>query len=161
MWSGARSKGRDKRTDWDGEGISVDKGRILSFKLFAFHKNGLETLTKISNQAISWKSFTLGDCKGVFLKLDAPEDAAFTFHSIPKTFSFKLKDVSSEPLVVNAGGIDQKITVREVLIDKGPTDAEVEHVDCNVKKGWNPYWVRVQQLDGEMGWSSPLYAYHK
>ena len=37
-------------------------------------------------------------------------------------------------------------------------DLSFEYIDADVKVGVNPYWVRVQQVDGEMAWSSPIYV---
>jgi hypothetical protein len=160
MWSGARSKGRGKRTDWTGE-ISLDKGRIISYKPFSFSKNGLETLTRISSRRLHWTSYTVGDSKGVLLRVDVPEDAVFTFQSVPKVFTFRLRDVSRDPFIVDAGGIDQMISVREDSPEQAPMDLEFEYIDYDITEGVNPYWVKVHQWDGKMAWSSPLFIHYK
>ncbi len=155
-WSGARVRSRLKKVDWEG-GLHLDKGRIVSYSEFAFD-NPEQGVKRISNQRLEWTSTTGGDPDGVILKLDAPRDAEVTFHSKPVTFSFKLKDITYEPLMVDAGGVNQKIKVSEISGGELPRSLEFSYFDEKPKYGLNPYWVRVVQSDGCMAWSSPIYV---
>lgn len=154
-WSGVRVRSRPKRVDWKG-GIYLDKGRIVSFEEFAFddHRQGIKDNT---NQRLEWTSTTGGDPDGVLLKLDTPEDAEITFYTKPVTFSFKPADIVYEPLVVKAGGVNQKVKVSTIKPGKLPNDLEFSYLDDDPKPGVNPYWVRVVQSDGTIAWSSPVY----
>jgi hypothetical protein len=154
-WSGARVRSRPKRVDWKG-GLYIDKGRIVSYEKFAFddHRQGIK---KITNQRLEWASTTGGDPDGVLLKLDAPEDAEITLHTGPATFSFKPAEIGYDPLVIEAGGVNQKVRVSSIKGGVLPKDLEFSHVDEEPKPGVNPYWVRVVQSDGTMAWSSPVY----
>jgi hypothetical protein len=154
-WSGARVRSRPKRVDWKG-GLYIDKGSIVSYEEFAFddHRQGIK---KITNQRLEWASTTGGDPDGVLLKLDAPDDAEITFHTGPATFSFKPAEIGYETLVIEAGGVNQKIKVSSIKGGVLPKDLEFSHVDEEPKPGVNPYWVRVVQSDGTMAWSSPVY----
>ncbi len=152
-------KSRAKKVNWQG-GLSLDKGRILSFEEFAFDQSD-EGVKKISNQILKWKSTTSGDPDGVILALDAPDDAKITFFSKPKTFSFELGNITEEPMIVHAGGINQKVKVSVVSAKKGPRDVEFKYRDDGVKEGVNPYWVRVVQWDGTMAWSSPIFVKYR
>jgi hypothetical protein len=154
-WSGARVRSRPKRVNWEG-GIYIDKGRIASFEEFAFddHRQGIK---KITNQRLEWTSTTGGDPDGVLLKLDAPEDAELTFHTKPVTFSFKPAEIGYEPLVVEAGGVNQRVKVSAIKAGEIPDNLKFDYVDLDPKPGVNPYWVRVVQSDGTMAWSSPVY----
>ena len=154
-WSGARVRSRPKRVNWEG-GLYIDKGRIVSFEEFAFddHRQGIK---KITNQRLEWTSTTGGDPDGVLLKLDAPEDAEITFHTEPVTFSFKPAEIGYEPLVVEAGGVNQRVKVSAIKAGELPDNLEFDYVDADPKPGVNPYWVRVVQSDGTMAWSSPVY----
>ena len=154
-WSGARVRSRPKRVNWEG-GLYLDKGRIVSYEEFAFddHRQGIRGNT---NQRLEWASTTGGDPDGVLLKLDAPEDAEITFHTGPATFSFKPADIGYEPLVVDAGGVNQRIKVSSIKAGELPRNLEFSYVDEAPKTGVNPYWVRVVQSDGTMAWSSPVY----
>jgi hypothetical protein len=155
IWMGARSKGRNKRTDWSGE-LSLDKGRIISFTPFAFKK--FDTIQHVSNQALRWNSGTIGNYKGLIITLDASEDAKITFNSKPKTFSFTPLDLKTGAMVIEAGGVDQRIEVKSISDREGPKNVEFEYIDDEIKCGLNVYWVRVQQCDGEMAWSSPIFV---
>jgi len=154
-WSGARVKSRPKRVDWAG-GLSIDRGRIASFEDFAFddHRQGVR---RVDDQRLKWTSTTGGDPDGVLLRLKAPEDAVVTFQTGPATFSFKPAEVGYEPLVVEAGGVNQRVKVSAISAGELPRDLEFSFVDEQPRTGVNPYWVRVMQSDGTMAWSSPVY----
>lgn len=77
------------------------------------------------------------------LKLDAPDDAEVTFHSKPVTFSFKLRDITYEPLVIDAGGVNQRVKVSTITDRELPKNLEFSFVDDNPGHGVNLYWVKV------------------
>jgi hypothetical protein len=62
-----------------------------------------------------------------------------------------------EPLVVEAGGVNQRVKVSAIKAGELPKDLEFQFVDGAPRPGVNPYWVRVVQSDGTMAWSSPVY----
>ncbi|MDH5791498.1 MAG: DUF3604 domain-containing protein, partial [Candidatus Bathyarchaeota archaeon] len=155
-WSGVRVRGRPKRVDWEG-GLQLDRGRIVSYEEFAFDYAN-QGVRWITNQRLEWASTTGGDPDGVILKLDAPEDAEVTFNSKPMTFSFKLRDIDYEPLVVEAGGVNQKVKVSAISGGELPRSLDFSYVDEDPMGGVSPYWVRVVQSDGGMAWSSPVYV---
>jgi len=158
-WSGVRVRSRPKKVDWEG-GLYLDRGRIVSYSEFAFD-DPRQGVRRISNQRLEWTSTTGGDPDGVILKLDAPDAATITFHSRPVTFTFKPRDVAYEPLVVDAGGVNQRVKVSEISGEELPRELEFSYVDEGPGDGVNPYWVRVVQGDGGMAWSSPVYVNYK
>ena len=155
-WSGVRVRSRPKTVDWEG-GLYLDKGRIVSYSEFAFDYPG-QGVKRITNQRLEWSSTTGGDPDGVIMKLDAPDDAEVYFYSKPVSFSFKPKDITYEPLMVDAGGVNQRVKVSEISGGELPRSLEFSYIDENPKQGVNPYWVRVVQSDGSMAWSSPVYV---
>jgi hypothetical protein len=42
--------------------------------------------------------------------------------------------------------------------DDAPTQVAFEVTDKAPQPGVNPYWLRVEQTDGEMGWTSPIFV---
>ncbi|UCH57929.1 MAG: DUF3604 domain-containing protein [Candidatus Bathyarchaeota archaeon] len=154
-WSGVRVRSRPKRVDWEGS-LSLDRGRIASFSEFAFDYPD-QGVKRITDRRLEWSSTTGGDPDGVILELDAPEDTEITFDTRPVTLTFKLGDIEYEPLVVDAGGVNQKVKVSAISGGKLPKSLEFNYVDDDPKPGVNPYWVRVVQSDGTMAWSSPVY----
>ena len=159
-WSGVRVRSRPKRVDWEG-GLRIDRGRIASFEEFAFDYS-LQGVRRITNQRLEWASTTGGDSDGVILRLNAPDDAELTFYSKPATFSFRLDEIGYEPLVIDAGGVNQRVRVSAISGEKLPMNLEFSYVDEDPEEGVNPYWVRMVQSDGAMAWTSPVYvAYRK
>jgi len=154
-WSGVRVRSRPKRVDWEG-GLYLDKGRIASYSEFAFDYPQ-QGVRQVTNQRLEWRSTTGGDPDGVILKLDAPEDAEVTFHSKPVSFTFKLGDITYEPLVIDAGGVNQRVKVSAISGRELPKKLEFSYIDKDPKRGVNPYWVRLVQSNGTMAWSSPVY----
>ncbi len=152
-WSGARVRSRPKVVTWDG-GLTVKNGSIKDFSEFAFDypHQGVE---KISDPELKWVSTTGGDPDGVILKLDFSEDTVVEFNTGPTSFSFKPSEVSFEPKVVEAGGLNQKVKVSTIK-DELPENLEFKYTPTP-EKGLNAYWVRTVQSDGSMAWTSPVF----
>lgn len=158
-WSGVRVRGKRYKVDWDG-GLTLNSGRIISYSEFAFdHPN--QGITKLSDRRLEWSSSTGGDPDGVLLKIDAPSEAEITFFSKPVTFTFMLSDITYEPMVVDAGGLNQRVKVSAITEGELPSSLEFSYVDNNPQRGVNPYWIRVVQSDGNMAWTSPVYTRHR
>ena len=151
-WSGARVRSRPKVVTWDG-GLAVRGGVITEFKEFAFDypDQGIE---RVSETELRWISSTGGDPDGVLLRIDGDE-AEVSFKTGPATFKFKPKDIGYEPLVVDAGGLNQVVKVSTIK-DKLPDSIEFTYKP-EPEKGLNAYWVRVVQADGSMAWTSPMF----
>jgi hypothetical protein len=154
-WSGARIRSRPKRVDWRG-GLHIDKGRIVSFQEFAFDDKR-QGVKRITNQRLRWTSTTGGDPDGVLLEIDAPEDAVISFHTGPASFEFKPSEIVYEPIVIEAGGVNQRVKVSAIKAGELPKDLEFQIIDEAPQPGLNAYWIRVVQSDGAMAWSSPVY----
>lgn len=155
-WSGVRVRSRPKRVDWEG-GLQLDKGRITDYEEFAFDYS-TQGIRRVSDKELEWTSTTGGDPDGVILKLDAPEDAEITFHTKPIAFTFRWRDVEYEPMVFDAGGVNQRVKVSTISGGELPKSIQFTYTDESPEKGPNPYWVRVVQSDGNMAWSSPVYV---
>jgi len=151
-WSGARVRSRPKVVTWDG-GLVVRGGVITEFKEFAFDypDQGIE---RVSETELRWISSTGGDPDGVLLRIDGDE-AEVSFETGPATFKFKPVDIGYEPLVVDAGGLNQKVKVSTIK-DELPDALEFTYKP-EPEKGLNAYWVKVMQADGSMAWTSPLF----
>jgi hypothetical protein len=155
-WMGARVKSRPKIVDWGG-GLYFDKGRIESFKEYAFDYQG-QGIQRITNHRITWNSTTGGDPDGVLLKIKAPEDATATFYSKQVTFNFKPSEINHEPTIIEVGPVNRKVKIQKITDGKLPRSIEFTINAKEIKKGLNQYWVKVTQSDGSMAWSSPVYA---
>ncbi|HYE82767.1 MAG TPA: DUF3604 domain-containing protein [Clostridia bacterium] len=157
-WGGVRVRTRKKSTNWTGS-IQLDKGFIVSAKEYAFDRPD-QGITYISRQMVEWKSTTSGDNDGVILEIEAPDDARLSFNSRPVQFEILNSDISASPTVINAGGVNLKVSVSEVgevPADIKKNEVELKWSDLQPNAGINPYWVKVVQSDGNMAWSSPIY----
>jgi len=153
-WSGARVRSRPKIVNWEG-GLTIENGRISDFWEFAFDypEQGVE---RVSDRQLRWKSTTGGDPDGVILGLEAGDESEITFQSDPATFKFRPKDISYEPRIVEAGGLNQRVKISTIREDL-PRSLEFTYRDDDPERGLNAYWVRVVQADGGMAWSSPIF----
>ena len=132
----------------------VRGGIITEFKEFAFDYP-LQGIEKVSDTELKWRSTTGGDPDGVLLRLESNKETEVTFGTGPITFSFKPKDIGYDPMVVDAGGLNQKIRVSTIKDDL-PDKLEFTYRP-KPKKGLNAYWVRIVQSNGAMAWTSPVF----
>ncbi|MEX0831867.1 MAG: DUF3604 domain-containing protein [Nitriliruptoraceae bacterium] len=152
-WSGARVDTRGRHTRWDG-GLTLSEGRILAATPWSFDVP-IEGVELVDDRTVTWVSGTSGDTDGVVLDLDAPDDAEIAVDTKVATMTFNVGDVGEVPIVVEAGGVEQRITVDRAPNLTAPTDASFMWSDPDPIDGEQPYWVKVTQLDGDLAWSSP------
>jgi hypothetical protein len=158
VWSGARVKTRKRNTDWSGR-LTIDKGKIFSVKELAFDLPW-HGVTEKTEKSVSWDSTTSGDSDGLILHLEASNETLISFITEPAEFSFYLSELK-EPIIVDAGRLEQKVIVSRVPIEEYPTEVIIEYTDHDVKSGITPYYVKVTQTDGEKAWSSPIFINKK
>lgn len=156
IWTGARGRDRNRYTVWDGK-LTLSKGQILSAKTLNMYapKEGIDQQTE---NEISWHSITAGHQVGILLELDAPDDAQIIFETSPATFDFDLKKVRQEDIFVDAGELDQSVTVSTLHSDGKVSHVEFDFIEEDLKPGSQAYYVRVVQENFHMAWTSPIYV---
>jgi hypothetical protein len=156
LWTGARGRDRNRYTIWDGK-LTLSKGRILSAKTLNMYapKEGID---QQAEDEIMWHSITAGHQVGILLELDAPDDAEVIFETKPATFNFKLKKVRQEDIFVDAGELDQSVTVSTLHSDGEVSHAEFDFTEEDLKPGSHAYFVRVVQGNFHRAWTSPIYV---
>lgn len=152
-WSGARVDTRGRHTRWDG-GLRLSHGRVVAARAWSFDIP-IEGVTQRDERTVTWVSGTSGDADGVLLDLDAPADAEITVDTKVASMTFRVGDVGATPIVVDAGGLEQRLTVDQAPNLDAPTDVTWSWTDPSPTAGEQPYWVKVTQLDGDLAWSSP------
>jgi hypothetical protein len=156
IWSGVRVRERSKKARWDGS-LVIAGGAIRKVQPFAFDRPD-EGVTRLSNQALTWRSTTSGDPDGVILEVDGDDRTQLRFASGPVTFSFRLGEVGAAGLSVPAGGVNLQVQVYWTPAAPGPKDLTFTFQDPAPLPGaTNAYWVRALQADGHLAWSSPLF----
>jgi hypothetical protein len=157
-WSGARVKTRRRNTDWSGS-LTIDNGKILSVEEFAFDLPW-QGITEKTEKSVSWHSTTSGDVDGLILNLETSDESIIYFNTEPAKFSFRISELK-EPIIVDAGLLEQEVTVSRIPIEEYPIEVIFEYTDHEVKPGTTPYYVKVTQTDGEKAWSSPIFISYK
>ncbi len=162
-WGGVKTRGRRKSAPWNGI-ISIDKGCFVNAEEVAFDRNE-QGIKEFTSKWIEWASTTSGDMDGLELEIDAPDDAILTFSSDQIKYSIAIKDIKKEPTVYDAGGVNLYASISlgnekaKTYEDKyNESLVKFSYTDKNIKKGLNPYWVKVTQEDGHMAWSSPIFV---
>ncbi|MFQ6098175.1 MAG: DUF3604 domain-containing protein, partial [Armatimonadota bacterium] len=158
-WGGARIKGRNRDTDWSGH-LDIEGGNIISAREWSFD-NPLQGITLRDRQSVAWESTTAGDDDGLILEIEAADDATLAFATQPLSFVIRLDDVTDEPAVFDAEGIDQYVLVERLREEARPRSVTFTFRDDDVQPGCNAYWVRLQQEDGALVWSSPIFVNFK
>jgi hypothetical protein len=156
IWTGARGRDRNRYTVWDGK-LTLSKGQILSAKTLNMYapKEGIDQQTE---NEISWHSITAGHQVGILLELDAPDDAQVIFETSPAIFDFDLKKVRQEDIFVDAGELNQSVTVSTLHSDGKVSHVEFDFREEDLKPGSQAYFVRVVQANFHMAWTSPIYV---
>lgn len=159
-WGGARIRGRKRSSVWDGE-LTLSAGRIADAHSYAFDSPA-EGITERGERCVRWRSITTGDEDGVVLELDAPPTARLAFRTDVVSFDVPLADLAEGPLRVEAGGVEQRVTVERLPAEVGRRSVSFELEDdppaapaCGAA---HAYHVRLKQYDGGMAWSSPVFV---
>ncbi len=155
IWSGQRVRGRDRATHWDGR-IDVEGATIVEASGYAFD-GPQEGLTEVERSFVAWESITTGDEDGIDLRLSGLDGAHLHFTSGPAEFDCDLAELGREPLVIDAGGVGQRVTVQRLPEGDPPMSVTFTCSD-DPPAGASAYWVRVTQDDGAHAWSSPVFV---
>jgi len=158
VWSGARIKGRDRITTWDGE-LRVEGAQIVGAVGYAFD-SAAEGIRSQSQQHVAWQSVTSGDEDGVVLELaEKTSQGKLTFHSPLAQFEVDLAEIGDEPFVFAAGGEGLQVTVEYLPVGAGSRHVRFEAtVELPVAPEATAVYVRLTQVDGARAWSSPFYV---
>lgn len=154
-WSGARILGRDRATHWDGR-LEIAGATIEAAEGYAFD-GPQEGITALTPTAVAWRSITTGDEDGLTLRLSDAATATLRFRTEPAAFDCALGELGREPLVHEAGGIAQRVTVRRLPEGEPPLSVVFTRSD-DPPPGASAYWIRVTQDDGARAWSSPVFV---
>ena len=152
--SGARSKGRNRKTDWSGI-IALKGAKIIEAKALAFDQPD-EGIEIVSDKEIRVKSKTSGDIDVIELDINDSDNAELEFNLNPLSFDVKVSELLKGTKVIDAGGINQSVKVCLARTDHSKKEI-VSYLDKKIAEGANTYWVKVIQRNGHMAWSSPIF----
>ena len=156
VWSGAEVRGRARVVAWDG-GLRVRGCRIENVTPINFW-NADEQPQSLDAHTVSWRSVTTGGLSGVILTLDSLEAGTIELETAQRSVTFPVAGVGLEPTVWECGGLGKRIEAYRLPDRNLATELALEHVLGELGPGDNPIYVRLDQEDGHMAWSSPIYV---
>lgn len=157
IWSGAEYRGRGRQTNWIGrarfEGCEInDLAKINAW-------NPERMLEKRGGYTVEWNAMTTGNFGGFDAWIDEADDGVLDIACNHGTLRVPLKDIGIDHNVLDAGGLERKISVYR-LPENNPHREMEATVSIPLKdKGDNPLWISVYTEDGFQAWSSPVFAF--
>ena len=155
IWRGAEVRGRDRMTTWDGR-LRIRGNAIRSATPINFW-NVNQTLRAIGDQELTWKSVTTGGLSGVILELAEAYSGSIQIETVQGVVSSEIASIQMEPQVRDFGGLGKEISIYR--LPDGVERQEITHSTqlTNLQAGDNPIIIHMEQEDGHMAWSSPIY----
>ncbi len=177
-WRGASRRMPYSGILWRG-GLKVEKGTLNSLRYLPLDRPD-EQFFDVSEAGFSWETYTCGDQDGASFEVIGEEsELAISCSCIPTEgatvggrtrqcaplnqndelfLRFRVAQLGLHPIETHIGPVDRAISVQRLPEETGFTEISFKQVDNNPRLGTNAYWVRVVQSDGEMAWSSPIFA---
>lgn len=153
---GAEYRGRGRQTNWKGH-ARLDRARIERFETVnAWNHDRL--LRQSAADLVEYDMLTTGNFVGFDIWLDeaAGEIEIVTGHVSGRV---DLASVGIDPVVLEAGGLDRKVTLQRLPETLSETALEASAEIVLNEDGDTPVWARVATEDGHLAWSSPIYAF--
>ena len=158
-WSGARVLNRNRATVWDGS-LKVHDNEITGIEEFSFDTPA-HGIRHSDTHSAEWVSSTTGDEDGLLLSFAREAEGTLEFTTGPVTCSLDLEELACNPVVLDAGGVEQRV-IFELAPDVVERDltwsAEVEPSSEHAISGVIPYHLRIRQVDGHRAWTSPWFV---
>lgn len=158
LWSGAEYRGRGRNTNWQGRadlhGATIGRFEAVN------RLNPEMLLEQRGSRSVVWKSVTTGNMMGfdIWLK-DEPDDARLDIHTNHGNVGLKLSELGMEPAILDAGGLERKITVWRLPNGKLPTDVDHTSSIHVAPQGDTALWYCITLEDGNQAWTSPAYLF--
>lgn len=153
IWSGAKSKGRDRNLLWQGT-IKILKNNIRAIEKINFFM--LSSFVMQTKNLIRFQGGTTGGIQGIILELEKNAGKIEMDINGEKTI-MDIKTFTNIPKSYRMNEFDAKLEVYKVAKNSNP---ELINFTLDLKeltKGNNPIFAKVIQRDGHLAWSSPIY----
>lgn len=155
-WEGSHVRGRTRRATWDGS-ISVSETQIEKATTFAFDSPA-DGIIYSSKSEVQFKSSTTGDMDGIDLLLSDGTAGILKFASRLGKVEVNLAQLNQEPESHDFGGLGLKVIIRRYPEVNNQMDLSLAQKVAPPRGKVTPYFVKVVQEDGHMGWCSPVYV---
>ncbi len=153
---GAEYRGRGRQTVWKGI-ARLDGATIRRFETVNAWNHD-KTLRQSGPDSVEFDLLTTGNFVGFDIWVDGSQGSV-DIHTDLVSRKIDLARIGIDPVVVGAGGLDRKITVRRL-----PETLSALSLAASVTVGLHddrdtPLWIRVATEDGHLAWSSPIYLF--
>ena len=155
---GAEYRGRGRQTTWAGQ-VQVKGANITRFEtLNAWNHD--RKLEWSGPDLVEFDLLTTGNFVGFDIWLDGDADSLDIATTLVSE-NVTLNEVCTKPVVLDAGGLDRKVTVTRLPETLTNCSCELDRgVDLHAD-GDTPIWVRIATQDGHLAWSSPMYLFKR
>ncbi len=176
-WEGASREWSYSGVLWEGE-LQIENGSVAQLEFMPLDRP--DEVFEANENGFRWKTFTCGDKDGAILNVkgESPE-ITINCSSTPMTiaatggvnrmctpvkqqdrvyFRVRLDELGSTPKVLDVGPVGRRISIQRLAEGEELREVGFEVTDRDYRPGVNAYWVKVEQTDGEMAWSSPIYV---
>ncbi|MFP3896850.1 MAG: DUF3604 domain-containing protein [Anaerolineales bacterium] len=156
VWRGSEVRGRARQVVWDGA-LQVEGNAIADVAPVNFW-NPNRPVRQPSSHRLTWESVTTGGLTGVILTLE--EGMAGTLHieTSQGEVECDLASLGMEPRTWSYGGVDKELSLYRLPEGEGRRAFSFRLPVSDLHAGDNPLYVRLDQEDGHMAWSSPIYV---
>ncbi len=157
-WRGARMRGRGRRVDWSGT-LRTDGVKIENASTYCFD-SAADGIAVKGDSEIIIRSQTTGDTDGIDLLLDQASQGVLTFASAVGECEVSLRELTTEPggVTFDFGGLDMKVVIERYPSEPSQMSVDLTHDIVPSGTTPQPYFVKAIQTNGQMAWSSPIYA---
>jgi hypothetical protein len=156
VYEGAEYRGRARTTTWDGS-LTIDDNRIARAEMIN-NWNLDRGIQSQSDSGLTWKAVTTGNYGAIDLWL-AGKGGRLSFKTAPVSGRVAMADLSIEPLVFAAGGLERAVKLQRLPEAMGERRMVLRR-RIKLRTGADTrLYVRVQQEDGHRMWSSPIYLF--
>lgn len=157
LWSGAEVKGRNRMVSWAGK-LKVFANSICHAEPINFW-NPDKPLNIKDGRTVSWESTTTGGCAGMILSFEKGKVGSFNLETDQgQVAKIPISSIGLKPLVKEYGGLDKKIEIYRLPDARTRLDYSFKVPVRKLSKRFHALYVFVQQEDGHMAWTSPIYA---
>jgi Protein of unknown function (DUF3604) len=155
VYEGAEYRGRARTTTWDGS-LTIEGNRILRTAVINNWNLDRGIVSQDAN-ALSWKAVTTGNFGAIDLWLETADAGRIAFKTAPVAGEAAVADLSLEPMVFPAGGLERSIKLQRLPdIMKVRNMTLRRRIKLRHEADTRPY-IRLQQEDGHRAWTSPMY----
>jgi len=155
-WSGSEVRGRARQVVWDGS-LQLKGNAIVNVKAINFWNPDRPVRQSAPNR-LTWQSITTGGLTGLVLTLEKPHAGTLRIETAQGQVECDLASMGLEPKTWHYGGLDKERSLYRLPEGDGRRAFSARQPITGRHEGDNPLYVHVDQEDGHLAWSSPIYV---